>query len=57
MLRLALLFLLVALTAGLFGFTDVAIAANDIAKVFFVVFVVLFVASVLLYRRMPPEAV
>ena len=54
-LRLALVFLLVALTAGLFGLTDVAVTANDVAKVFFFVFLVLFVVSVVFYRRIPPE--
>ena len=45
MLRYALLFLVVAIVAGLFGFTGVAVAASEIAKVLFFIFIVLFVVS------------
>ncbi len=45
MLSLALLFLIVALVAALFGFTGLYLAAAGIAKVLFFIFVVLFVVS------------
>jgi len=41
----ALMFLVVALSAGVLGFTGVAVAAAGIAKVLFVVFLVLFLVS------------
>jgi uncharacterized membrane protein YtjA (UPF0391 family) len=47
MLRLALVFLVVALIAGLFGFGFVAAMSYDIAKVLFFVFIVLAVLSLL----------
>ncbi|HET7011714.1 MAG TPA: DUF1328 domain-containing protein [Anaerolineales bacterium] len=47
MLRLALLFLVVALIAGLFGFGVVASAAAEIAQVIFWIFLVFFVVSLL----------
>jgi uncharacterized membrane protein YtjA (UPF0391 family) len=43
MLYYALVFLLIALFAGVLGFGGIAIAAAGIAKIFFVVFLVLFV--------------
>jgi len=51
MLRYALIFLLVALVAGLFGFTDIAGPSYVIAQVLFFVFLVLFVLSLLMGRR------
>jgi len=45
MLRWALLFLLVAIVAGIFGFAGVMVAAAGIAKLLFNVFLVLFVVS------------
>jgi uncharacterized membrane protein YtjA (UPF0391 family) len=45
MLSLALTFLIIALVAGLLGFTGVYVAAAGIAKILFVVFLVLFVIS------------
>lgn len=47
MLRWALIFLVVALVSGLFGFTNLAGAAMGIAKVLFFIFVVLFIALLL----------
>ena len=41
MLRYALIFLIVALVAGLFGFTGVAGTATGIAQVLFYIFLVL----------------
>ena len=48
MLRWALIFFIVALVAALFGFTGIAAAAVDIAKLLFFVFVVLFVVALIL---------
>jgi uncharacterized membrane protein YtjA (UPF0391 family) len=45
MLYWTLLFLVIALIAGVLGFTSVAIAAAGIAKLLFFVFLVLFVIS------------
>jgi uncharacterized membrane protein YtjA (UPF0391 family) len=47
MLYWALMFLLVAIVAGLFGFGLVAGTSYTIAKVLFFVFIVLFVASLI----------
>jgi uncharacterized membrane protein YtjA (UPF0391 family) len=44
-LRWALLFLVVAIVAGIFGFAGVMVAAAGIAKLLFYVFLVLFVVS------------
>jgi uncharacterized membrane protein YtjA (UPF0391 family) len=43
MLRLALLFLIIALLAGLFGFPIIAGISYDAARIFFFIFVVLAV--------------
>ena len=53
MLYYALMFLLVALIAGVLGFGVVAFAAAEVARIFFFVFVVLFLVSLLshLFRR------
>jgi uncharacterized membrane protein YtjA (UPF0391 family) len=45
MLYWALMFLVVALIAGVLGFTGIAIAAAGVAKLLFVVFLVLFLIS------------
>jgi uncharacterized membrane protein YtjA (UPF0391 family) len=45
MLRWALLFLVVAIVAGIFVFAGVMVAAAGIAKLLFYVFLVLFVVS------------
>jgi uncharacterized membrane protein YtjA (UPF0391 family) len=56
MLRLALLFLVIALLAGLFGFGLVANISWDAARIFFFVFLVLAVLAVLggAFRSAPP---
>lgn len=54
MLRWALLFLVVALIAALFGFTDVAGTSIVAAKILFVVFLVLFVVSLIIGDRSAP---
>ena len=45
MLRWALVFLMVAIVAGIFGFAGVMVASAGIAKLLFYVFLVLFVIS------------
>lgn len=60
MLRIALMFFIVAIIAGLFGFGGIAAASAEIAVFFFWLFVVLFVISLvfgLLDRRNPPSAI
>jgi len=57
MLRWALVFLIVALLAGLFGFTDIMGASYLIAKVLFFVFLVLFVISLLMGARTTRDVV
>ena len=49
MLSWALIFLVVALIAGLLGFTSIAGAAVGIAKILFFVFLVLFVVSAVMH--------
>jgi uncharacterized membrane protein YtjA (UPF0391 family) len=53
MLYYALIFLVVALLAGLLGFGVVAFAAAEIARILFFVFLVLFLVSIIshLVRR------
>ena len=45
MLRWALIFLIIALVAALFGFTDIAAASAGIAKILFGIFLVLFLIA------------
>ena len=47
MLYWAVVFLVIALAAAIFGFTGVAIAAAGFAKILFLIFVVLFVLSLI----------
>lgn len=51
MLGWAFLFFLLAIATGIFGFMGIASALVGIAKVLFVVFVILFLASLILGRR------
>ncbi|MBI5380489.1 MAG: DUF1328 domain-containing protein [Opitutae bacterium] len=51
MLNYAVIFLIVALLAGVLGFGVIAGTAATIAKVCFVVFLVLFIASLLRGKR------
>ncbi len=53
MLNYTVIFLIIALAAGLFGFTGIAAGAVGIAKILFFIFIVLFLASLLfgLMRR------
>ena len=52
MLNYALIFLIVALLAGVLGFGVIAGTAATIAKVLFVVFLILFVVSLLRGRKL-----
>ena len=54
MLRYAVIFLLIALVAGVLGFGVIAGTAAPIAKVLFVIFLVLFIVSLL--RGRSPRA-
>ena len=51
MLYWAAIFLIIAVVAGLFGFGLIASTAVGIAKILFVVFLVLFLISLVLGRR------
>ena len=53
MLHYAVVFLVIALIAALFGFGGIAVGAVEIAKVLFFIFLVLFVVSLVvgLFRR------
>lgn len=57
MLSWALMFLVVALLAALFGFTNVAGTSIAAAQIVFFVFLVLFVVSLLFGRRTPKDLV
>ena len=48
MLKWAIVFMIISIIAGLFGFTGVAAASAGIAKVFFFVFLLLFVLLLVL---------
>jgi uncharacterized membrane protein YtjA (UPF0391 family) len=56
MLRWAIIFLIIALIAGIFGFGGVYAAATDIARILFFVFLVLLIVSLVMggFRRGPP---
>ena len=55
MLRWALLFLVVALIAALFGFTTVAGTSMIAARILFFVFLVMFVISLVMGSRAPRD--
>ncbi len=42
MLRWALIFLVISLVTALFGFTGISMAAADIARILFFIFIVIF---------------
>jgi len=48
MLKWAATFLLIAIVAAIFGFTDIAAGAATIAKVLFFIFIILFIGVLLL---------
>jgi uncharacterized membrane protein YtjA (UPF0391 family) len=56
MLRLAILFLIIALVAAIFGFGNIVAAATGIAKILFFIFLVLFLLSAVMHalRGRPP---
>ena len=56
MLRWIITFLVVALIAGVFGFTGIAGAATDIARILFYIFLVLLLVAIVagLFRGSPP---
>jgi uncharacterized membrane protein YtjA (UPF0391 family) len=54
MLSWAITFLVIALIAAVLGFGVLAGTAMSIAKILFVVFLVLFVLSLVMGRRSPP---
>ncbi len=49
MLAWALMFLVIAILAGLFGFGGVAMISADIAQILFFIFLVLFVGSIVMH--------
>ncbi len=53
MLYWAVVFLVVAIIAGIFGFTGIAGTSIWIAKILFFVFIILFIVSLLFGRRTP----
>jgi uncharacterized membrane protein YtjA (UPF0391 family) len=54
MLRWALVFLVIALIAGALGAFRVSFIAQEISWILFVIFLVLFVVSLILGRGRPP---
>jgi uncharacterized membrane protein YtjA (UPF0391 family) len=50
-LKLAILFLVLAIVSGLFGFGLIASLTFEIAKILFWVFIILFVISLIFGRR------
>jgi len=57
MIRWSLAFLIVALVAGLFGFTPVVGASYEAARILFFVFLVLFVVSLMFDTQAPRDVV
>jgi len=57
MLRWSLVFLIVAMLAGLFGFTPIGGGSYESAKILFFVFLVLFVVSLLFDPEAPKDIV
>jgi len=49
MLHYALVFFLIAVVAAVFGFGGIAVASAGIAKILFVLFLVLFVVSLVMH--------
>jgi uncharacterized membrane protein YtjA (UPF0391 family) len=47
MIRLAIVFFIIAIIAAIFGFGGIAASAVGIAKIFFWIFVVLFIISLI----------
>lgn len=53
MLNWAITFLVIALIAAVLGFTTIAGTAIEFAKLIFVIFLILFVVSLVMGRRAP----
>jgi uncharacterized membrane protein YtjA (UPF0391 family) len=51
MLKWSLIFFIFALIAGLLGFTSIAGASMGIAKILFVLFLILFIVTLVLGRK------
>jgi uncharacterized membrane protein YtjA (UPF0391 family) len=49
MLYWALMFLVIAILAAIFGFTGISLMAAGVAKILFFVFVILFVVSLIMH--------
>lgn len=49
MLYWALMFLVIAILAAIFGFTGISLMAAGVAKILFFVFVILFVISLIMH--------
>ncbi|MFL6351292.1 MAG: DUF1328 domain-containing protein [Bryobacteraceae bacterium] len=49
MLRYALIFLVIAIIAGIFGFGGIAVASAGIAKILFGIFIVLFLIGLIMH--------
>jgi uncharacterized membrane protein YtjA (UPF0391 family) len=56
MLSWALVFFIVAVISGVLGFTGIAAAATEIAKILFFIFLVLFVVSLIFGSIRRPKA-
>ncbi|HEV7621316.1 MAG TPA: DUF1328 family protein [Flavisolibacter sp.] len=56
MLSWVIAFLIIAIIAGIFGFTGIFVAAVGIAKILFYIFLVLFLVSLIIHlvRGKPP---
>ncbi len=52
MLKWAVIFFIVALIAAVFGFTTIAGAAIDIAKILFYIFIIMFIVFLVLGMRL-----
>ena len=48
MLRWAIIFFVVSIVAGVFGFTDISAAAGEIARILFFIFAVVFLVFLVL---------
>jgi uncharacterized membrane protein YtjA (UPF0391 family) len=48
MLRWAIIFLIIAIVAAVFGFGNIASGATDIARILFFVFLVIFIISLIM---------
>lgn len=49
MLTWALIFLVISIVAGLFGFTSISVAASRIARLLFFIFLVIFIVFLILH--------